>query len=223
VNRSVVTWLGIAAVALAAAVLSFASLRSLAIVCGTPSTLAWLLPVCIDAAALVATGVWLGGEEPEGARGFAKALTLGMILLSVAGNATEHFLAAYSIRPPWWAVVAVASVPPAVLGAVAHLAALAATKRPAVPVAVPVQTEPVPVDPPTVEQADHQADHQAPGGDLVTRAAYLVAAGDAEGRKVGRGTLARQLGITENQARQVLRQVADQRTPALYAIGSEQR
>ena len=41
-NRSVVTWLGIAAVALAAAVLSFASLRSLAIVCGTPSTLAWL-------------------------------------------------------------------------------------------------------------------------------------------------------------------------------------
>jgi hypothetical protein len=128
VRRAWITWGGLAAVALAAALLSFASLRNLAVVCGTPPGLAWLLPVCIDAAALVATRVWLTGDAPDAARRAARLLALTMIVLSVAGNATDHALAAYAVRPPWWAVVAVAAVPPAVLGAVAHLAALAAVR-----------------------------------------------------------------------------------------------
>lgn len=127
-NRSGVTWLGLGVVASAAAVLSFASLRNLAVVCGTSPVLAWLLPVCIDAAALAATRVWLTGGASEDARRSARWLALTMIVLSVAGNATDHALAAYGVRPPWWAVVAVAAVPPAVLGAVAHLAALVLTK-----------------------------------------------------------------------------------------------
>lgn len=314
-NRTWITWAGLAVVALAAAVLSFASLRSLAIVCGTPEGLAWLLPLNLDAAAVVATLVWLASEAPEPARWFARTLALGTLALSVAGNATEHFLIAFGIRPPWWAVVAVASVPPVVLGAVAHLVALAAAKGlhlaqapagmvepTAVPTAYPTgpdmyptgptaqptgtaveptgtaddlvvhhqvsggdlvaqavrlvdggglaavpvglapaveptgtateQTGPTddPTDDPTgtaVEQTDPTSglvdDHQASGGDLVAQAAHLVAAGHAEGRKVGRGTVARTLGITENQARQVLRQVADQRTPVLRAVGGDNR
>ncbi|WAL64452.1 DUF2637 domain-containing protein [Amycolatopsis cynarae] len=310
-TRPWITWAGLAAVALAAAVLSFASLRNLAIACGTPGELAWLLPVCVDAAALAATRVWLTGEGPEKARRFARILALGMIALSVAGNAADHFLAGNDIRPPWWTVVAVASVPPLVLGAVAHLAALAAkgtqdlstpgfrpeggtldaepvgsrlsplgegsgghdvqqsptgflagtqfetgaaTLRPEGGMTAPgdagasgveeVPTQAVGTDQPGAEpvalgedstppaetvtehQEEHQArqeEHQEPFEHLVLRAARLVAEGEAEGRKVGRGTIAAALGINEHQARQVLRQVAEMSPPTLYAVGGEHR
>lgn len=43
-----------------------------------------------------------------------------------------------------------------------------------------------------------------PGGDLVSRARYLVAAGEMDGKPVGRGTLAKELRIPEHQARQLL-------------------
>jgi hypothetical protein len=42
----------------------------------------------------------------------------------VAGNAASHSLAAYATAAPWWAVVVASAVPPAVLGAVVHLATL---------------------------------------------------------------------------------------------------
>lgn len=126
-NRPWITWCGLAVVAIAAAVLSFDALRHLAVMVGTPATLAWLLPVTVDAAAVVATQVWLAGGAPERARRFARMLALVMVALSVAGNAVSHWLVAYQVEPAWWAVVAVASVPPLVLGAVAHLAALAVT------------------------------------------------------------------------------------------------
>lgn len=41
---------------------------------------------------------------------------------------------------------------------------------------------------------------------LAARAAALVALAAAEGVKIGRGTIARELGINESQARQLLRQ-----------------
>lgn len=126
-NRPWITWCGLAVVAIAAAVLSFDALRHLAVMVGTPGTLAWLLPVTVDAAAVVATRVWLAGGAPARAWRFARVLALTMVALSVAGNAVSHWLAAYQVEPAWWAVVAVASVPPLVLGATAHLAALAAT------------------------------------------------------------------------------------------------
>lgn len=125
-NRPRITWCGLAVVAVAAAVLSFDALRHLAVMVGTPGTLAWLLPVTVDAAAVVATRVWLAGGAPARAWRFARVLALTMVALSVAGNAVSHWLVAYQVEPAWWAVVAVASVPPLVLGATAHLAALAA-------------------------------------------------------------------------------------------------
>lgn len=196
-SPGVVTWLGLAVVALAAAVLSFASLRHLAIVCGTTATLAWLLPVCIDAAAVVATRVWLAPSSPEPARRFARKLALGAFLLSVAGNAADHGLAAYGIVPPWWAVVAVAAVPPAILAGTAHLAALAATRRP--------DHQDAPAHP-----APAPGNDQAQPVNLATRARELVTAGQQNGHRVGRTRLARELGVSESQARQLLRQVAQQ-------------
>lgn len=100
-NRSVVTWLGLAAVAGAAAALSFASLLSLAIVCGTARYLAWLLPLCLDGAAVVATRVWPSPNSSSAARQYARSLALAMIGLSVLGNAVDHMLTAYHLRPPW--------------------------------------------------------------------------------------------------------------------------
>jgi hypothetical protein len=123
------TLVGLVVVALAAAALSFASLRSLSIVCGTPVQLAWLTPVSIDVCAVVATWQWLAAESTDRSRRTARVLALAALVLSIAGNAADHGLAAYRIVPPWWAVVAVAAVPPAVLGAVAHLAALVFTRR----------------------------------------------------------------------------------------------
>ncbi|RBM16597.1 hypothetical protein DI005_25260 [Prauserella sp. PE36] len=219
-RRSWITWAGLAVVAGAAAVLSFDALRQLAVLAGTPAGLAWLLPVTFDAAALVATRLWLAGDAPGAARRFARTLALTMIGLSVAGNATSHALVAYQVTPPWWAVVAVAAVPPAVLGAVAHLAALAARTAAFTPAVSPCKGEPF-----SGETSGHPGNFRpAPGGsDLVDRARYLVAAGDAEGVKVGRGRLARELGISENQARGLLRQLESERRPSLRVAGGEAR
>lgn len=114
----------LAVVASAAAVLSFAALRDLALLCGFAPALAWLLPVVVDAGAAAGSLVWLGGPAAAAARRFARTLALTLLALSVAANALGHGLAAYTVAPAWWVVVAVSSVAPAVLGAVVHLAVL---------------------------------------------------------------------------------------------------
>ncbi|RDI19660.1 DUF2637 domain-containing protein [Lentzea flaviverrucosa] len=63
----------------------------------------------------------------------------------------------------------------------------------------------------------HQV-HQAPAGDLVDRARQVLATARDEGRQVGRTRLARELGITESQARQVL---TEARRPHLAAVHIE--
>lgn len=115
------------AVALAAAVLSFAALRDLALLCGFSRPLAWLLPVVVDAGAAAGTLVWLGGRDAAQALRFARRLALALLGGSIAANALSHGVAAYRSGLAWW-VVAVACVvsgaAPAVLGAVVHLVAL---------------------------------------------------------------------------------------------------
>jgi len=128
-RRDVWIWLGIGVVALAAAVMSFDALRRLAVRAGVVAELAWLLPLAIDAAVLVATRAWLVGYTSARVSSYARNLAFGALTLSVAGNAAEHGMAAYAIVTPWWVVVAVSAVPPAMLGAIAHLAVLAATER----------------------------------------------------------------------------------------------
>lgn len=129
----------LAVVAVAAAVLSFSALRDLALMCGFSARLAWLLPVTIDAGAAAASLVWLGQWSAAGADRYARALALLLLGGSVAGNALGHALQAYAVAPPWWVVVAVSAIAPAVAGAVIHLAVLvglpvaAAAARPANP------------------------------------------------------------------------------------------
>jgi hypothetical protein len=191
-------------VAGAAAVLSFAALRDLALLCGFSSRLAWLLPVVVDAGAAAGSLVWLGGWARDAARRFARVLALGLLGLSVAANALGHGLAAFSLAPPWWVVVVVSAIAPGVLGAVVHLAVLVGRtepKRGEEPAGDECYDEP-----PTEEWLDENglskwwedAPPATPRPGDGDRAAALIAAG------VGRRRLSRELGMSEYEARQLL-------------------
>lgn len=117
-------WLLLSVVAAAAAVLSFAALRDLALMCGFDETLAPLLPVVVDAGAAAGCLIWLTPSSADRPRVFARSLTFVLLASSVAGNAIVHGLSAYHLAPPWWLVVAVSGIAPAVLGAIVHLAVL---------------------------------------------------------------------------------------------------
>ncbi len=181
-------------VAAAAAVLSFSALRDLAVLCGFAPQLAWLLPVVVDAGAAAGSLAWLGSATPT-ARVYGRALALTLLTLSVGGNALGHGLAAYGLAPHWLVVVAVAAVPPAVLGALVHLVVLA-VRQPAMQQVADLVAE-LPV---AGESAIHPALHLAPemataGGEVARR---LLADG------AGRKRLSRELGISEYEARQML-------------------
>jgi len=178
-------------VAGAAAVLSFAALRDLALLCGFASQLAWLLPVVVDAGAAAGSLVWLGGRTARSARTFARALALALLGLSVAANALGHGLEAFRLAPEWWVVVIVSAVAPAVLGAVVHLAVL--VSRP---------------DDPPVAAADTDGPAEADA---------LIAAG------AGRRRLARELGISEYEARQLLDRNRTTGEPPLLAVNGSGR
>lgn len=185
-------------VAGAAAVLSFAALRDLALLCGFSRNLAWLLPVVVDAGAASGSLVWLGGRAAKSAQRFARALALGLLGLSVVANALGHGLEAYRLAPPWWVVVVVSAIAPAVLGAVVHLAVLVGRHEPVTP------------DTGDVDEGDLDAEFLDESGvsrwwatapptrSRRDRAAELIAAG------VGRRRLSRELGMSEYEARQLL-------------------
>lgn len=116
---------GIAGVSTAAAVLSFSSLRALAISTNTWVWIAWLLPISLDAAAATATFVWLRSERGKVTR-LAASIAWATIVLSVVGNAVHHAFQSLGIVPWWWVALVVGAVPPAVFGAVVHMAITAA-------------------------------------------------------------------------------------------------
>jgi hypothetical protein len=182
-------------VAVAAAVLSFAALRDLALMCGFAVWLAWLLPVVVDAGAAAGSLVWLGGWAGDAARQFARALALCLLALSVAANALGHGLEAYGLEPPWWVVVVVSAIAPAVLGAVVHLAVLVGRVKPAPPVELPDDFADLGDEPlsPWWESAPPVSEPSRSD-----RAEALIASG------IGRRRLAKELGVTEHEARQLL-------------------
>lgn len=201
-----ITWLGMAVVLIAAAVLSFAALRDLATAVRIHAELAWLLPIAVDAGAAVSCQAWLSPRSPRDAARFARTLTWGLLALTVAGNAAGQGMAAAGIVPPWWVAVLVGAIPPAVVGGVVHLAVLVG-RAPAV--------APTPGDPGDDEPTDLLDEHglsrlwetappalssapatPAPAGD--DRAAELIAAG------AGRRRIARELAISEHEARTLL-------------------
>ncbi|MFC5997094.1 DUF2637 domain-containing protein [Pseudonocardia hispaniensis] len=208
-------------VAVCAAVLSFSALRDLALLCGFTAELAPMLPIVVDAGAAAGSIIWLGRASPGGARSYGRALALILLSGSVGGNALGHGLAAYSARPHWLVVVAVSAIAPATLAALVHLAVLVGRASPAIteesvmpdrtdiPIWHPVHA-PVPAMPAETEAERDVASAAArtlsvvpsagdeQGDDLDGRAAALVAAG------AGRRRLARELAISEHEARQLL-------------------
>ena len=171
----------------------------------------------VDAGAAAGSLVWLGVTVGSAARGFARALALALLGLSVAANALGHGLAAFGLAPAWWVVVIVSAVAPAVLGAVVHLAVLVGRPEPT-PTARPddgLDDEPIPYQL-AADAYDHDLvdehgmsrrwDDAPPASDR-DRASELIAAG------VGRRRLSRELEITEHEARQLLARTRNHREP----------
>jgi hypothetical protein len=115
---------GLAVVLTAAAVLSFAALRDLAIAVAIDERLAFLLPIAVDAGAAVSCTVWLAPSVRADARRFACWLTWSLLSATVIGNAAQLGMHANHVVPPWWVAVLVGAVPPAVVGGVVHLLVL---------------------------------------------------------------------------------------------------
>lgn len=213
----------VALVGAAAAVLSFSALRDLALACGFDGGLAPLLPVVVDAGAAAGSVAWLGRSAPAAA-GYGRVLALGLLVLSVAANALGHGLAAYAARPHWLVVVAVSAVAPVTLGALVHLLVLVGRptptredRAPARDEAAPAGREGEPVLMCVDELAELRASVEAAGGQFddrglsrlwdhappaeptcEDRATELIAAG------AGRRRLAKELAITEHEARELL-------------------
>lgn len=115
--------LGMTVSALSAAVSSFSGLRELAMLAGWSDVLSPLLPLCIDSLAMTSVRVWVSSAtRSERARRFARRTALGAVLLSLAGNAVYHVIAAGLLEVTWLVVLSVGAVPALVLGLVSHLA-----------------------------------------------------------------------------------------------------
>jgi hypothetical protein len=189
-----VTWSGLAVVLIAAAALSFNSLRLLAIACRVDPHLAALLPICVDAGAAVATRAWLSGRTSQEAERYARRMTWTLLALTVTGNATHQVMNGQGVAV-WMLVVMVivGAVPAAVMGAAVHLAVLLGRDR---------TPDFIPADIPAPE------DVPAPpvrAGNPSPKTASVTATPDKTATKTpGRRKLAASLGISEHEARKML-------------------
>lgn len=125
-GRDWLTEAGLLVAALAAVISSGAALAGLARLAGWPAWLAVMLPATVDLYAITATRVWLSRRTTSSVvRRYAAANALTGIAASVTGNAAYHGLVAGAVSiPRWLLVVVVSTVPPIVIGALAHLTAL---------------------------------------------------------------------------------------------------
>lgn len=143
------------AVALASFALSFASLRDAALWGRVPESLAFLVPVVIDASVLVYGLVALVLRARGSSSAWAWTLMLGFTVVSIGANDAH----AYDVGPELRTIVGVVLValaPLSVLTSTHALASLVVANAPAVvpepvPAAEPVAVEPEPV--PVIEPA----------------------------------------------------------------------
>lgn len=206
---------GIAVSAVSAAVSSFSGLRSLAIVTGWPVGLAPLLPLTVDAYAMTATRVWLTATSSDRVRGFAQWNAVTAILLSVAGNATCHAIAAHLMSVSWGIVLTVGSVPALVLGLVTHLAVLYGQGEPVREIRVESVPGPVGATGPTGEQTTVRAESgpRYAGEDELLAAARTAdqAHRARNGRPLSRDGLRQELRVSGARATAVARQLRQER------------
>ncbi|MGW0245372.1 DUF2637 domain-containing protein [Nocardia goodfellowii] len=101
--------LTIVVVGVAAFVLSFTTLRDLAVLAHIPEQWAWCLPVVIDGTIIQATlGVLVLAASPE-RRWFMWVLGVGAVV-SIAGNSLHAVAAGREL--PWWVAALVAAIAP---------------------------------------------------------------------------------------------------------------
>jgi hypothetical protein len=164
-RRDLWIMLGLSIAAVSAAVSSFDGLRSLAVATGWSTAMAILFPLTLDSYALTSIRVWLTSSiDSRRVRAYAKWNAVGAILLSLAGNAAWHLIAAGLLEVTYLVVMVVGGTPPVILGLVVHLATLRQTERAATEAvkrpdaeamqAAPTVVEPVrPVEPAPVSPA----------------------------------------------------------------------
>lgn len=130
-GRDWVTWAGLIVVGLVAVVWSFTALTDLARLCGITGQLhlsvvraevAWGLPISVDVTAIVATRVWLLRREAAEVLTYARGVAWSALAATIAGNAYHGWLSGGARVD----AVIVSAVPAVVIGALAHLAFLAA-------------------------------------------------------------------------------------------------
>jgi hypothetical protein len=164
-----------ALVAVAAAALSFQSLWRLGQLAGY-GQLAWAFPLVVDLGAASSCAAWLHTRSRQ-----ALGMTWALLATSALLNGTTHYLTSTGTAPGWLLVVAVAAVPPTVLGLCVHLAV-------------------------GLGSGDAEATfvHAEPVLDLAERARRIVAASPG----AGRNTLARELRISTYRARSLLAEMS---------------
>lgn len=176
-------------VAVVAAMVSYDHMRTLGERAGE-GWKAWLIPLAIDGMVVAASTVLLVRRRAARPGGVLAWLALlGGVLASLAANAAA--------AQPTLVGRAIALVPPLALAVSFELV------RSLVITGVPAGDRPAPDSAP-VTWAEAGEDHQPAPATLEERAAALVAEGQRTGQPVGRGRLARELGISEHQARQLL-------------------
>ncbi|AVH21223.1 DUF2637 domain-containing protein [Nocardia cyriacigeorgica] len=139
----------IIAVGVAAFVLSFASLRDLAILAHVPARWAWLFPVIVDGTIIQATVSALALAKSPERRWFTGVLVAGAVV-SIAGNSLHAVAAGQEL--PAWASALVAAIAPISLLADTH--GLAVLFRAAHPEPAPA-AEPA-AEPESAEEPDPQ-------------------------------------------------------------------
>jgi hypothetical protein len=162
-----------ALVAIAAAALSFQSLWRLGQLAGY-GELAWAFPLVVDLGAASSSP----GCTPDRQ---ALCMTWALLATSVVLNGTTHYLTSTGTRPSGLLVVAVAAVPPTVLGLCVHLAVGLGSKEAHLP-----------------------RSQDTSGEELADRARAIVAATPG----IGRTSLARELQVSTYRARSLLAEIS---------------
>lgn len=136
---------GLAVVGVAAAVLSFDTINSLAEAAGftagwtiafTSSAhltlrISWLVPIAVDAFGLLATMAWLTPTFAAGIRTYARRIAIADIILSAILNALYHGMRAadWKISECWPVVIGVGAIPPVFVALALHLGSLVMDDR----------------------------------------------------------------------------------------------
>lgn len=123
-----VTGAGVSAIALGGFVLSFSTLRDLAIRCGIPSELAFIWPLIVDGFILVATAAAWALRHQRRGNWYPWAALVLFSAISVAGNAL-HASMVRTVDVNYWVATVVSAIPSVAQILASHLLVVMARAR----------------------------------------------------------------------------------------------